>query len=235
MLERGVVAGDAVELLGALVRGNGDERATGAGGVVRELTGQAAQAREAGTADALGEGREEEDRVCVATHDLRDCVRVTRRSMPRIHGRPRLPRRDACRDGDASRALLQRAATSPNLALAGIYVPRTGAENGRSPSASSRCAREVPRRPPRFRRGGRGDLDEVGGSHGRPELRRTEGLATTQRPRHITLQAALITHRLESGSEPEGDYNVEAMPFIAPQPTGDCDDEMMPSALLSFR
>ena len=74
MLERGVVAGDAVELLGALVRGNGDERATGAGGVVRELAGQAAQAREAGTADALGEGREEEDRVCVATHDLRDCV-----------------------------------------------------------------------------------------------------------------------------------------------------------------
>ena len=75
MLERGVVAGDAVELLGALVRGNGDERATGAGGVVRELAGQAAQAREPGTADALGEGREEEDRVCVATHDLRDCVR----------------------------------------------------------------------------------------------------------------------------------------------------------------
>ena len=194
MLERGVVAGDAVELLGALVRGNGDERATGAGGVVRELAGQAAQAREPGTADALGEGREEEDRVCVATHDLRDCVRELYppidAAMPRIHGG--LAGRAA---RDASRAQLQRAATSPNLALAGIHVPRTGAD-GRSPSASSRCAREVPRRPPRFRRGGRGDLDEVGGSHGRPELRRTEGLATTrsQRPRHIARQE-LGSHR----------------------------------------
>ena len=229
MLERGVVAGDAVELLGALVRGNGDERATGAGGVVRELAGQAAQAREAGTADALGEGREEEDRVCVATHDLRDCVRDVADSR-------RPPASASGRRRDASRAQLQRAATSPNLALAGIHVPRTGAEIGRSPSASSRCAREVPRRPPRFRRGGRGDLDEVGGSHGRPELRRTEGLATTrnQRPRHIARQAARIaptrgsTQRAE---RPREDYQT----LKRFKPKAAIDDEMMPSALLSFR
>jgi hypothetical protein len=165
VLERGVVAVDAVELLGALVRGNGDERATGAGGVVRELAGQAAQAREAGTADALGEGREEEDRVRVATHDLRD-----ESSLPDSTRRRRAGR--AASDGapasaatarDASLAQLQRAATSP----------KSGSRRNTRPSDRDRnreiakrelqmCSRSAaaaaalsPRRPRRFGRGRR--------------------------------------------------------------------------------
>ena len=162
VLERGVVAGDAVELLGALVRGNGDERATGAGGVVRELAGQAAQAREAGTADALGEGREEEDRVCVATHDLRD-----ESSLPDSTRRRRAGR--AASDGapatarDASLAQLQRAATSPKYGSRRNTRPSDWRKNREiakrelqmcSRSAAAAAALS-PRRPRRFGRGRR--------------------------------------------------------------------------------
>ena len=154
MFERGVVAGDAVELLGALVRGNGDERATGAGGVVRELADQAAQAREPGTADALGEGRKEEDRVCVATHD---CA-MRARSLPAdpcrgfTEAAPPRPR-----TGRRPRRLPRAAPTRRYESKSGSRRntrPSDWGRKGRSPSASSRCAREVPRRPPRFRRGG---------------------------------------------------------------------------------
>ena len=243
MFERGVVAGDAVELLGALVRGNGDERATGAGGVVRELADQAAQAREPGTADALGEGRKEEDRVCVATHD---CA-MRARSLPAdpcrgfTEAAPPRPR-----TGRRPRRLPRAAPTRRYESKSGSRRntrPSDWGRNGRSPSASSRCAREVPRRPPRFRRGGRGDLDEVGGSHGRPEFRRTEGLATTrdQRPRHITLQAARIAptraaalescRSAASRSARTLQQNLSKLSLLR---AIDC-DEMMPSALLSFR
>ena len=193
MLERGVVAGDAVELLGALVRGNGDERATGAGGVVRELAGQAAQAREAGTADALGEGREEEDRVCVATHDCASELSLQTHPSSAGQAAPRATGDTGRRPGATPPARSSNAPLrvqiwlSPECTSLGLGQKREIAK--RELQMCSRSAAAAAALSPR-----RGDLDEVGGSHGRPELRRTEGLATTrnQRPRHIARQAARI-------------------------------------------
>ena len=242
MFERGVVAGDAVELLGALVRGNGDERATGAGGVVRELAGQAAQAREAGTADALGEGRKEEDRVCVATHD---CA-MRARSLPAdpcrgfTEAAPPRPR-----TGRRPRRLPRAAPTRRYESKSGSRRNTRPSDWGRNREIAKRelqmCSRSAAAAAALSPR--RGDLDEVGGSHGRPELRRTEGLATTrdQRPRHITLQAARIAptraaalescRSAASRSARTLQQNLSKLSLLR---AIDC-DEMMPSALLSFR
>ena len=161
VLERGVVAGDAVELLGALVRGNGDERATGAGGVVRELAGQAAQAREAGTADALGEGREEEDRVCVATHDLRDCANsLPARSTGQVAPQATEP------TGARPRRLPRAAPTRRYESKSGSRRNTRPSDWGRNREIAKRelqmCSRSAaaaaalsPRRPRRFGRGRR--------------------------------------------------------------------------------
>ena len=238
MLERGVVAGDAVELLGALVRGNGDERATGAGGVVRELAGQAAQAREAGTADALGEGREEEDRVCVATHDLRDCERVLPADRCRFTeaAAPRPPRPPATPPARSSNAPLRvQIWLSQEYTSLGL-AQKSGDRQARAPDVLAKC------------RGGRRAFAAAAAAIWTRSavpmvVLSSAGRKASQRPGTnapgTSRARQLGSHRraLQSCSEPLSKISKPrgAASRRELQPTGDCDDEMMPSALLSFR